>query len=269
MKLMIRGAALVTAVLLAGAACERGDGDRGAAPMDEEQVGGAPATAGAGCDALPSAEELARWVEMAPDSGEAGGLFHGRREWAAVVDRSGTVCAVVSAVDEPGRRWPASRTIAMAKAYTANGFSTNNAPVSTARLFTLSQTERPLYSAAFANPFDPRCLSESEGVCGGTIVFGGGVPLYRDTVVVGGLGLSGDTPCADHEIAKRVRAMAQMEPPGGNFADDITYAVVDPPSVATHPLCRNTWRNGQKIGDAPPQPAYGAPGAPTTPPVER
>lgn len=246
------------------AACERGDGP-GPAPVEDER----PAAAGdaaTGCADLPGEDELSRWVRTAPDSGEAGGLFHGRREWAAVVDRSGRLCAVVAAVDDPGRRWPGSRTVAMAKAFTANGFSTNTAPVSTARLYTLAQPGRPLYGAAVANPFDPGCLADAGAACGGTIVFGGGLPLYRDTVVVGGLGLSGDTPCADHEIAKRVRAMADLMPPGGNFVDDITYAVIDAPSVFTHPLCRNTWRNGEKIGEPPPQPAYGEP---AEPPAER
>lgn len=214
---------------------------------------------GPGCSDLPGEDDLREWLEAAPDSGEAGGLFGGRREWAAIVDRSGILCAVVTVSDSPGLRWPASRTVAMAKAFTANGYSTNDAPVSTARLYTLSQPGGPLYGAGAANPFDPSCLNRMgfDLVCGGTIVFGGGLPLVRDSVVVGGLGVSGDTPCADHEIAKRVRGMSGLVPAQGNFVDDITYAVVDPPSVYTHPLCRNTWRNGQKIGDPPAQGSYG------------
>jgi uncharacterized protein GlcG (DUF336 family) len=39
---------------------------------------------------------------------------------------------------------------------------------------------------------------------GGGIVFGGGLALYSDNDVVGGLGVSGDTSCADHNIAWRV-----------------------------------------------------------------
>lgn len=214
---------------------------------------------GPGCSDLPGEDELREWLETAPDSGEAGGLFGGRHEWAAIVDRSGILCSVVTASDSPGLRWPGSRTIAMAKAFTANGFSTNHAPVSTARLYTLSQPGRPLYGAFVANPFNPECLNKMgfDLVCGGTVIFGGGLALYRDSTVVGGLGVSGDTPCTDHEIAKRVRAMANLVPPGGNFVDDIEYAVAGPPSVYTHPLCRNTWRNGEKIGDAPPEPTYG------------
>jgi uncharacterized protein GlcG (DUF336 family) len=217
------------------------------------------AVGGLGCSDLPGEEELREWLEMAPDSGEAGGLFGGRHEWAAVVDRSGILCNVVTATDSPGLRWPGSRTIAMAKAFTANGFSTNTAPVSTARLYTLSQPGRPLYGAFVANPFNPECLNRMgiDLVCGGTIVFGGGLPLYRDSVVVGALGVSGDTPCTDHEIAKRIRALMDLVPPGGNFVDDIVYTVDDPASVYTHPLCRNTWKNGVRVGDAPPQPSYG------------
>jgi hypothetical protein len=86
-------------------------------------------------------------------------------------------------------------------------------------------------------------------VCGGIITFGGGVPLYRNNTRVGGLGVSGDTACADHEIAKRVRHLASLDPPKGEFADDIQFSEADGPSVFTHPLCANTWRNGKKIGE--------------------
>ena len=60
-------------------------------------------------------------------------------------------------------------------------------------------------------------------VCGGSIAFGGGVPLYKGKTRVGGLGVSGDTACADHEIAKRIRHLAQLDPEKGEFADDIIY----------------------------------------------
>jgi hypothetical protein len=86
-------------------------------------------------------------------------------------------------------------------------------------------------------------------ICAGSISFGGGVPLYKGKTRVGGLGVSGDTACADHEIAKRVRHLAGLDPEKGEFADDITYSSVDGPSVFAHPLCPNTWRNGKKIGD--------------------
>jgi hypothetical protein len=61
--------------------------------------------------------------------------------------------------------------------------------------------------------------------------------------------VSGDTACADHEIAKRVRHLASLDPPKGEFADDIQFSEADGPSAFTHPLCANTWRNGKKIGE--------------------
>lgn len=60
---------------------------------------------------------------------------------------------------------------------------------------------------------------------------------------VGGLGVSGDTACADHEIAKRIRHLAQLDPEKGQFADDIIYTDTDGPSPFAHPICANTWRN--------------------------
>ena len=89
-----------------------------------------------------------------------------------------------------------------------------------------------------------------------TSVFGGGLALYSGNTRVGGLGISGDTACADHEIAKRVRHAAGLDPAKGQLADDIMYSKVDGASVFTHPLCPNTWRNGQKIGDEPVSAGY-------------
>jgi uncharacterized protein GlcG (DUF336 family) len=43
-------------------------------------------------------------------------------------------------------------------------------------------------------------------VIGGVNVFGGGLALYGPgQKIVGGVGVSGDTSCADHDIAWRVR----------------------------------------------------------------
>jgi uncharacterized protein GlcG (DUF336 family) len=173
-----------------------------------------------------------------------------------VVDRKGEICAVAVSTDDPTAAWPGSQAIAKAKAYTANAYSTDAAPMSTARLYTLTQPGHSLWGVGAPNPFNPDCLvqpgesARTDGhLCGGSIAFGGGVPLYRNKTRVGGLGLSGDTACADHEIAKRIRHLANLDPEKGEFADDITYSSVDGASVFSHPLCPNTWRNGQKVGD--------------------
>jgi uncharacterized protein GlcG (DUF336 family) len=214
------------------------------------------------CDDLPSAEELKALLQKAPDEAQVGGLFGGKMEWGAVVTREGQLCAVAVATEDPTAAWPGSQAIAIAKAFTANAFSTDEQPLSTARLYTLSQPGHSLWGAGAGNPFNPECLTsprvdtETGLVCGGTIVFGGGVPLYRDKTRVGGLGVSGDTACADHEIAKRIRNALQLNPPKGAYADDIQYSSVDGPSIFTHPLCQNTWRNGKKIGEEPPAEGY-------------
>ena len=122
--------------------------------------------------------------------------------------------------------------------------------MSTALLYTFTQPGHSLWSLGQSNLFDPKALTSPGGqggnnqIAGGLIFFGGGVPLYKNGKIVGGLGVSGDTSCADHEVAKTVRNTLGLNPPGGALADDITYSSVDGASAFTHPLCPNTKRNG-------------------------
>lgn len=243
------------AMFLVAMACRN---ESHAAPGDTAGAKEPRKIAAADCGDLPNADSLKHWLRVAPDSGEAGGLFHGRAEWAAIVNRKGQICAVVQPSDSAGGYWPGSRTIAMAKAFTANGFSTDTLAFSTARLYTLTQPGHSLWGVSQPEPLNPECLDPANDlkVCGGAIAFGGGVPLYRNRRIAGGLGISGDTPCADHEIAKRIRHLAALDPAGGPVADDIQYSKADRPSIYTHPLCPNTWRNGQHIGDEPAASGY-------------
>jgi hypothetical protein len=89
------------------------------------------------------------------------------------------------------------------------------------------------------------------------IFFGGGVPLYNaEGKIVGALGVSGDTSCADHEVAKTVRDLLGMNPPGGALSDDIQYTLTNGASAFTHPLCINTKRNGIFVGNEAPAAGY-------------
>jgi uncharacterized protein GlcG (DUF336 family) len=205
------------------------------------------------CDvALPTTAELRTLLRAAPASGgNAGGLFAGARMWAAVVNRAGELCAVVASTDDPTQVWPGSQAIAKAKAYTANAFSIDALALSTAMLYTFTQPGHSLWSLGQSNLFNPEMLSAPSApetdrgkLAGGLIFFGGGVPLYRGGVIVGGLGISGDTSCTDHEIAKRVRDLGGMNPPGGRLADDISYDS----SAFQHPMCLNTFKNGVFVG---------------------
>jgi uncharacterized protein GlcG (DUF336 family) len=224
---------------------------------------------GSRCFGLPTAENLKAFLRASPGladgiiGGTVGGLFNGTRMWAAVVNRDGEVCAVSASQDDPTQVWPGSQAIAKAKAYTANAFSINALALSTARLYTFTQPGHSLWSLGQSNLFDPGQLAapgdpaKSTGkFAGGLIFFGGGVPLYASGRIVGGLGISGDTSCADHEIAKRVRQLADLNPPGGPTADDITFTPIDGATVFTHPRCINTWRNGSRVGEEPPATGY-------------
>ncbi len=222
----------------------------------------APVFAAADCSSLPGVDQLKSLLAKAPnDGGDEGGLFHGKREWVAVVNREGQVCAVAASTSDPTQVWPGSLAIAKSKAYTANAFSLDDTPLSTARLYTLTQPGHSLWGIAASNPFVAGDLvppsqgsgSSTPRVEGGLIAFGGGVPLYKNGKIVGALGVSGDTACADHETAKRMRNEAGLNPPGGMHADDITYPSVDGPSGFSHPLCQNTYRDGKFLGnEAPP-----------------
>ncbi len=181
-----------------------------------------------------------------------GGIFSPNMMWAAVVDRNGVLCGTAKV----GDAWPGSRAIAIAKAETANDFSNNKLALSTANLYAPTQPGGSLYGLNNSNPFNPffnsittdnsMGLVRGNGVGfnpGGIITFGGGVALYGEgSEVVGGLGVSGDTACADHSIAYRIRGLLGMNHiPSGvgpNGTDNILYAAKGkPPSGFEHPHC--------------------------------
>jgi uncharacterized protein GlcG (DUF336 family) len=150
-----------------------------------------------------------------------GGLFNPNRMWAAVVDRKGVLCGVIRSDPDA---WPGSRAIAIAKAFTANAFSSHTLALSTANLYGPTQPGGSLYGLNNSNPFNSLFNAQDTGVgfvAGGIITFGGGVALYSNGQVIGGLGVSGDTSCADHAIAYRMRAQAHYNATPSN--DNISY----------------------------------------------
>jgi uncharacterized protein GlcG (DUF336 family) len=174
-----------------------------------------------------------------------GGLFSPSRMWSAIVDRQGVLCSVIRL----GDAWPGSRAIAIAKANTANAFSNDKLALSTANLYGPTQPGGSLYGLNNSNPFNQDFLPQGSGigrVPGGVITFGGGVPLYASGKVIGGLGLSGDTACADHAIAFRMRKFANMglnHVLGGVAADgsdNIIYASGKTVTGFEHPHCGTT-----------------------------
>ena len=60
------------------------------------------------------------------------------------------------------------------------------------------------------------------GRIGGINVFGGGLALYNKSgQLIGGIGVSGDSSCADHNVAWRTRHTLDLDHvPGGVSGDD-------------------------------------------------
>jgi uncharacterized protein GlcG (DUF336 family) len=218
----------------------------------------------ANCQGLPDEEDLQKAMKEAAASHPIGGLFNGTRMWGAVVNRDGEICAYVTTTSNSTLVWPGSQAIAKAKAYTANAFSLDTTspgglpagfPLSTARLYTFTQPGHSLWSLGQSNLWNPDFNAPTGGqgggtrqIAGGLIFFGGGVAIYRGNRVIGGLGISGDTSCADHELAKWTRDELGLNPPGGALVDDAVYSPPDEASVFAHPLCLNTIRNGVPLG---------------------
>lgn len=88
---------------------------------------------------------------------------------------------------------------------------------------------------------------------GGTNVFGGGLALYdKKGELIGGLGVSGDTSCADHNVAWRVRDALKLDfvPAGVSAASDdfIIFDIDDTGTSAGgfgHPFCLDADKEAQ------------------------
>jgi uncharacterized protein GlcG (DUF336 family) len=194
----------------------------------------------------PVSHQTLRSQLIAADGADSTGLNN--HYWAVVVNRDGRVCAVAFSGGTRDAQWLLSRQIAAAKAFTANGLSLDGAPLSTAQLYPWVQPgapANPLFGLAAGNPVSPEDAYQGPASLfgtrndpmvgkrvGGTITFGGGVGLYDGTNAIGGLGLSGDTACADHSTAWRLRELLGMAPGAGN--DRITLD-----NAAGHPHCPN------------------------------
>ncbi|MCP5002779.1 MAG: heme-binding protein [Planctomycetes bacterium] len=79
---------------------------------------------------------------------------------------------------------------------------------------------------------------------GGVNVFGGGLPLYnREGKLIGAIGVSGDSSCADHNIAWKIRYKLNLgNVPAGvspDNDDNIIYDIVGGVSASGwgHPEC--------------------------------
>ena len=185
--------------------------------------------------------------------------------WGTVVNRDGLVCAVAFTGNDRGAQWPGSRVISAQKANTANAFSLPGLALSTANLFSAVSPGGSLYGLQHSNPVNTlvayagpasRFGAANDPMVGrrigGVNVFGGGLALYNASgVLVGALGVSGDSSCADHNIAWRTRNNLALDyVPGGvsgdtarpdNIVYDITSQLGQQEGVSEsgwgHPAC--------------------------------
>jgi uncharacterized protein GlcG (DUF336 family) len=245
---------------------------------DASAQGGSPACAG-----LPGYGALKGALDAAVSAETSGLNLH---MWATVVDRDGIVCAVAFSGSDRGAQWPGSRVISAQKANTANSFSLDGSSssggsgsalglaLSTANLYSAVQPGGSLFGLQESNPVKTEAAykgpSSNFGLAndplvgekiGGVNVFGGGLALYSaGQKLVGAVGVSGDTSCADHNIAWRVRknlGLDHMQGVGGVSGDparpdNIVFDIVPNPTGGTglsaggfgHPECLNTAGSG-------------------------
>ena len=194
------------------------------------------------CANLPSHADLKKALTSARK--EANGGFN-LDMWATVVDRSGVVCAVAFTGATSSDQWPGSRVISAQKANTANAFSLPGLALSTANLYAAVQPGGSLFGLQESNPVNTQLAYKGDaatigtpkdpmvgGRIGGVNVFGGGLALYdAKGKIVGGIGVSGDSSCADHLIAWRARHNLKLDfVPAGVSAtkdDQIIFDIKD------------------------------------------
>jgi uncharacterized protein GlcG (DUF336 family) len=222
----------------------------------------------AACDAVPDHAKLIAALRSVVKQGKDANTGMGNQEWAAVVNRDGIVCAVAFSGPDRGAEWPGSRLIAAEKANTANALSGPNFALSTANLYFPSQPGQSLYGLTttappnaqavfggspqqFGQPDDPMVGKP----IGGIVVFGGGLALYDGAgKIVGGLGVSGDTACADHVVAWKLRhALGLDAVPLGvarNGTDNMILDIQNGTSVSGfgHPSCKGGKASDDTIG---------------------
>jgi uncharacterized protein GlcG (DUF336 family) len=203
--------------------------------------------------------------------------------WATVVDTAGIVVAVVYTGQKEGDQWQGSRIISAQKANTAKNFSLDadvaaatgfaGLALSTANLYAATQPGGSLFGLQEANPVNQAVAYggdlASYGTAsdymvgkriGGTNVFGGGFALYdANGIMVGAVGVSGDTSCADHAIGWKTRFYLNLDNvPGGvgdSGADDNIIYDIDGSGVSAsgfgHPHCLDATAENTVAADLP------------------
>ncbi len=212
------------------------------------------AAGGRPCKDLPTYRQVLDALTEAVIEGN-GGIFVPNAMWVTLVGRDGMVCVVAKI----GDAWPGSRVISAQKANTANAFSNDRLALSTANLYSAVQPGGNLFGLQESNPVNAEEAYAGQAASwggqkdpmvgrrpGGVNVFGGGLALYRkgSKSVLGGLGVSGDSSCADHIVAWRIRSALGLDAVVGGVSshgdDNIIYDISESGKSSGgfgHPTC--------------------------------
>jgi len=193
------------------------------------------------CKSLPTHSQLQSALALAQQQSNGG---FGLNMWGTVVNRDGVVCAVAFTGSNRGSQWPGSRVISAQKANTANAFSLPTLALSTADLYSAVQPGGSLFGLQESNPVatfiayrgDPNNYGQANDPQG---------------QLIGAVGVSGDSSCADHNIAWRTRHTLNLDfvPAGVSTdktrPDNIIYDIVNPTGFPIgvsasgwgHPVC--------------------------------
>ncbi len=147
--------------------------------------------------AVASANATSSGFRMSP-------TVHPTKMQIAIVARDGKLLRFFSMADA----WVGSIDIAIAKARTAAFFSSDQNALTSRIVGAVSQPGGPLWGIGNSNQIG---ISGSQEFRNGIITFPGGIPLYKNGELVGGIGVSGDGVDQDEHVAF---AGAAGYPPG-------------------------------------------------------
>jgi len=225
------------------------------------------------CADLPKAAELKATLKAVIDNKESSSGGNGHPPWLVEVDSTGTVCAVVTYLDNPDVTTNQSglghRILAAYKANTSNIFSHDRIALASGNLYSLTLpggqmygTTLPTAAVGVFEAGDPAKWGTSKDPIigkrvGGFSVLAGGLPLFNsEKHKVGAIGVSGNPFCTAHTVAWKVReklangAYTVANVPGGvgnHFTNDALiqdFDMTQPPGTAQfspsgfgHPVC--------------------------------
>jgi uncharacterized protein GlcG (DUF336 family) len=207
-------------------------------------LGGCLLSTGTMAGGLPDAATLTSALKAAVGTDNGGFEFD---LWATVVDRDGVVREVVYSGNERTHQWPGSRVISAQKANTANAFSLPDFALSTANLYAAVQPGKPLFGLQDSNPVDT-----AVAYGGASVDYGTG----KDFMIgkkIGAIGVSGDSSCADHNVAWKLRHALELDHVPAGVArirgkehlsnDNIVYDDVE----WAHPRCSDKSREAAEL----------------------